>query len=872
MLKISNLTCEYSQSLLGTDELYPRFSWIIHADGRNISQKAMHLEVATNISFNERKMNTGWQSTNHSIHVEYSGTELIPSTRYFFRVRIRDNRGEESEWSNTSWFETGLLTYKNWKADFISPEEEIKPETSKGCILKKDFFLKKKISSARIYATALGLYELFLNGNKIGENTLAPGWTNYNKRLLYQTYDVTSLLIPGSNSLECGLGCGWYKGDLASWLGLRNVYGKRNALSLQILLHYEDGEKEWILTNRNWKSRLSPVIYSEIYHGETYDANIEKITFLKGIQWTGVDLIKQDKSVIYAQDGPLTTPQGILQVQKVIRTPSGALVLDFGQNMTGRIRFKVRGKSGDRVILKHAEVLNSKGEFYTANLRLAKQRIEYILSGREEELYEPHFTFQGFRYVLVEEYPGIPDPADFQAVVLHSIMDRIGSFKCSNKLVNQLHHNIHWGMKGNFLDIPTDCPQRDERLGWTGDAQVFISTASYLARTAPFFRKWLRDLKSEQLNNGGIPHVIPNVMKSIPIDTQEEHLKTTHSATGWADAAVICPWEIYRAFGDCRILGEQYETMKAWIGYIYKEAENGLIWNSGFHFGDWLALDAKKGSYFGATPNDLIATAFYANSVEIMSKTAAILNKSKDQEEYNMLHNKIIEAFQNRFYTPSGRISAPTQTAHILALMFNLVPKKYRKETAKSLVKLIEENDYHITTGFLGTPYICRVLSDIGQSDIAYKLLLQEDYPSWLYSIKKGATTIWEHWDGIKPNGTMWSSNMNSFNHYAYGAIGHWLYETIGGIQSHPTEGGYKKIILKPRPGGGLTNAEVKYQTPYGELYLKWKIVNNIIEITVKIPHNTEAILYLPKIENEEQAKKELHLGSGEYLYTYNYS
>ncbi|MCF6336317.1 MAG: family 78 glycoside hydrolase catalytic domain, partial [Spirochaetales bacterium] len=552
MLKVEKLRCEYSQSLLGTDEFCPRFSWIINADGKNILQKAMHIQVSTGSDFKSTTMDTGWLSSNQSIHLEYSGEILKPSTRYFYRVRIRDNREEESPWSKPSWFETGLMTNKNWQAEFISPTGENNPEKSQAWILKKEFSINKKISSARIYATALGLYELYLNSKKIGENTMSPGWTNYNKRLLYQTYDVTPLVLPGSNSLECGLGCGWYKGDLASWLGLRNVYGNRNALSLNLLLCDEEGEKEWILTDEDWKSRPSPVRYSEIYHGEIYDGNLEKV-HQKGTQWTGVDIIEQDKSIICAQDGPLTTHQEVLHVKKVITTPSGAIILDFGQNLTGRIRFKVRGDSGDRVILKHAEVLDSRGEFYTENLRLAKQKIEYILSGNKEELYEPHFTFQGFRYVLIEEYPGTPVSKNFLAVVLHSEMDQIGFFKCSNKLVNKLHNNILWGMKGNFLDIPSDCPQRDERMGWTGDAQVFAGTASYLKQTAPFFRKWLRDLKSEQLDNGGIPHVIPNILTNASQQTNgEEHLKSTHSATGWADAAVICPWEIYKTFGDKR--------------------------------------------------------------------------------------------------------------------------------------------------------------------------------------------------------------------------------------------------------------------------------------------------------------------------------
>ncbi|MFY9295280.1 MAG: family 78 glycoside hydrolase catalytic domain, partial [Caldicoprobacterales bacterium] len=498
--------------------------------------------------------------------------------------------------------------------------------------------------------------------------------------------------------------------DLAGWLGRRNLYGKRTALLLQMLVRYADGREEIIVSDDSWKASDSPILYSELYHGETYDARQEQegwnMPGFDDSHWDEAAVIDQDMSIVVPQDGVFITRQETLKPISMFKTPKDELVIDFGQNMVGWVRFKVKGKAGDRVVLKHAEVLDAEGNFYTENLRSAKSRIEYILKGEGVETFEPHFTFQGFRYVMIEEYPGEVDIENFEGVVIHSDMERAGYFSCSNELVNKLHHNILWGLKGNFVDIPTDCPQRDERLGWTGDAQVFMKAACYLMEVGPFFKKWFRDIIAGQLEGGGIPYVIPDVLTGP---------EGNHSATGWGDAAVICPWTLYQTYGDKRILEEQYESMKAWIEYIRGQAQDGVLWNTGFHFGDWVALDAKEGSYFGATPNDLTATAFYAYSTDLVTKTARILGKEKDAEEYSRLHDAIVEAFRNEFFTPNGRLAAPTQTAHILSLMFGLVPEEYKDRTIKGLVKLLEDNDGHLTTGFLGTPYFCHVLSQNGR-------------------------------------------------------------------------------------------------------------------------------------------------------------
>ncbi|HHV97962.1 MAG TPA: family 78 glycoside hydrolase catalytic domain [Clostridiaceae bacterium] len=882
MLKAVKLKCEYLVNPVGIGETRPRFSWILESDLRNVRQETYRIQLAVDDCFNTILWDTGTIHSSESAHVEYNGPALASSTRYFYRVKITDNHGQESSWSDVAYFETAMLDNSQWKARFITPEKMGAGNSSRGYLLRKEFVLDGEIEFARIYSTALGLYELSLNGCRVGDELLTPGWTAYKKRLQYQTYDVTNMLKNGINAIGATIGCGWYKGDLAGWLGRRNLYGDRNALLLQMLIRYKDGREQLILSDESWKAIEGPILYSEIYHGEIYDARLEQNGWdspgFDDSNWRSVETIDYDMSVLTPQDGLPVKRQEFFKPISLITTPKGERVLDFGQNLVGWVRFTVKGKAGDRVVLRHAEVLDADGNFYTENLRSAKARIEYILKGGTAETFEPSFTFQGFRYVMVEEYPGELLPEAFTAVVIHSDMEPTGSFSCSNELLNQLQHNILWGLKGNFVDVPTDCPQRDERLGWTGDAQVFIRTACYLMGTVPFFKKWLRDMKAEQLENGGIPYVIPNVLAKIA--ENDKLIQDDHSSCGWGDAAVICPWTIYQCYGDRRILEEQYESMKGWVEYIRSQAQDGVLWNTGFHFGDWLALDAKEGSYFGATPNDFVATAFYAYSTELLAKSAEVLGLINDAQNYKQLHKDIVNAFRREFFTPAGRLAVMTQTAHILALMFGLVPEEHRKRTVDTLIALLDENEGHLTTGFLGTPYICHVLSSNGKLDAAYNLLLKEDYPSWLYQVKMGATTIWEHWDGIKPDGSMWDPAMNSFNHYAYGAIGDWMYRVVAGLDTDPDAPGYKRILIRPQPGGGLTHVKAGYLSVYGKISIQWRICNNELFIDVVVPHNTTAHIILPDaspecIKGDDvtftscAGGAEAELGSGTYHFNY---
>lgn len=709
------------------------------------------------------------------------------------------------------------------------------------------------------------MYELFLNGKRVGEDLFTPGWTEYLHRLAYQTYDVTGLVHAGENAAGAMTGAGWYKGCLA-WKDNRAVYGKRTAFSMQLLVRYADGSQETFVTGPDWRWSASPVLYSEIYHGERYDARLEQPFSEPGFDsssWAPVYLL-QAHPPLCPQDGLPIRRQEVLRPVAVFTTPKGERVVDFGQNLTGFVRLHMRGKAGDQVRYSHAEVLDRDGNFYTANLRSAKEEISYTLRGGGEECYEPHFSFQGFRYIRLDAFPGEPKAENFEAVSVHSDMRPAGSFSCSNDMLCQLMRNIRWGMRDNFLDVPTDCPQRDERLGWTGDAQVFAPTASYLYDTLPFFRKWLRDMAASQKEDGGIPHVVPDVLTTSS--------NPAYGACGWADAAVVCPWTVSLFWGDRQLLKECYPMMQRWVEYIRAHSQDGVLWNQGEHFGDWLALDAEEGSYKGATPNVLTATAYYAQSAALLAKTARLLGKKEDAEQYEKLRAAIGKRYATEFFTKDGSLTVQTQTAHVLSLAFSLTPECWQEKTLENLERLIHERGDHLSTGFLGTPELPGALSENGSTALSYTLLEQKSYPSWLYPLSKGATTIWEHWDSIKPDGTMWSTDMNSFNHYAYGAVGAWMFGTVAGIRPDPEAPGFQHAVLCPQPGGSLEWAEGSLQTPYGLLKSRWEREDETVCWEIAVPANTSATLVLPRgaqlkdsDTGEEFCEGRLIVGSGRY-------
>jgi alpha-L-rhamnosidase len=848
---ISNLTCEYQNNPLGIEVAYPRLSWQIQSERRGARQTAYQVFAGSSIASLASGGTLLWDSgkveTDQSIQVPYAGPLLVSGQRVYWQVRVWDEAGDEAE-SAPAWWEMGLLNSSDWQAEWIAPAWDEDVNQPQPCpLLRRSFSAAGDVVSARLYATSMGLYELRLNGERVGDAVLTPGWTSYRHRLQYQTYDVTQLMRDGENVLGAMLGDGWYRGYMG-FTGGRNLYGDRLGLLLQLKLTYGDGRSQIITSDEQWRATPGPIQMSDIYMGEVYDARREK----PGWDQAGYDdrgwheVCRQDhpKENVVAQVGPMVKRQEEIRPLQILHSPKGETILDFGQNMVGWVKMRGRGPAGTTITLRHAEVLDKQGNLYTENLRAAQQIARFTLADTRA-VFEPHFTFFGFRYVSVEGYPGEIYPEDFTGIVVHSDITTIGSFACSNPLINQLQRNIVWGQKGNFVDVPTDCPQRDERLGWTGDAQVFIRTACFNMNVAAFFTKWLHDLSADQLPNGSVPYVVPDVI----LHTGPGELSAANGAgaAAWGDAAVICPWTIYQCYGDQRLLAEQYESMAGWVAFMRSRADEDYIWRQDFQFGDWLDYRGQDDRLPApVTNNELIATSFFAYSTRLLAEIAQVLGKTSDAECYAELAQKVTQAFNDEFVSPSGRIGPNTQTAYVLALHFELLPKDIRPLAAKRLVEEIRRGGYHLTTGFVGTPYLCHVLSQHGYTDVAYKLLNQEEYPSWLYPVKQGATTIWERWDGIKPDGSFQDAGMNSFNHYAYGAVGDWLYRVVAGLDTDPDAPGHKRVLVRPQPGGGLTYAEATLDSMYGRIESKWTLDNDVFQLAVTIPPNSEAVVHLP--------------------------
>ncbi len=854
-LTVKNLRCEYKVDPLGIDVRKPRLSWELVNAERGVIQTGYEIRVAASdagLAKGKLLWESGKQSSEASIQIEYGGPPLESRRIYYWQVRVADNHDHLSEWSKTARWEMGLLDVSDWKAKWIMPNlAEDETKSNPAPLLRREFSLDKKAERARLYATAMGLYEISLNGKRVGDQYFTPGWTSYDFRYQYQAFDVTSSLKSGANCLAAMLGDGWFRGATMG-TPKRNSYGKRLALLAQLVITFKDGTQQIFGSDEQWKTATGPVLESDIYGGETFDARLEQAGWNEAgfddKNWKSVTAIETPEAKLVAAAGPPVKAIEEIAPVKVWKTPAGETVIDMGQNMVGWVKFRVTAPTGTAITLRHAEVLDKSGNFYTANLRGAKEVTHYTTKGQGSELYQPHFTFQGFRYVAVSGWPGEPKLEDFTGVVVHSDISRTGWFETSSSLLNQLQHNIIWGQKGNFLEVPTDCPQRDERLGWTGDAQVFARTASFNHDTAAFYTKWMKDIALDQEDDGAVPFVIPNILS-------HRTRRGDAAAAGWADVAVVVPWIVYQSYGDKRVLEEQYPSMKAWVEYMRRQAGHKYIWSSGYSFGDWLAFETTRPDYPGATTDkDLIQTAYFARSTALLAKTAEILGRREEAIEYAALEEQIKRAFQKEFVTPDARLSSNTQTAYALALAFDLLPVEQRVAAAARLAADVKKFG-HLTTGFLGTPLLCQTLSDYGYLDLAYMLLNRKDYPSWLYPVTKGATTIWERWDGIKPDGSFQDPEMNSFNHYAYGAIGEWMYRVVAGIELDEKQPGYKHILIQPQPGGGLTYANASVDSMYGRVASGWRIANGKMTLTFDVPPNTTATVRLPKAKLEESTE-----------------
>ncbi|MGW6057029.1 alpha-L-rhamnosidase [Streptomyces sp. NPDC055189] len=1007
-LRVTGPTVEYVRHPLGLDVPRPRLSWPLASADEGQTQTAYQVRVATSPGRIGKPdvWDSGKVASSDSTLVPYAGPDLKSRTRYYWSVRVWDDAGKASEWSEPSWWETGLSAAKDWTARWIGapaslvgapsldgaswiwfpegdpatsapaatrwfrgrvdvpegvtrarlvltaddgytayldgtqvahteadsaadnwrrpavvdvtgqlrpgaaviavsatnattgpagllgvlelttsdgvrtlttdgtwkttdkepsgdwqsagyddaswaaskvladwgsgPWGKVAPEHCPAAQLRHEFRLRagKTVARARLYSTALGLYDAWLNGERVGDDRLAPGWTDYNKRVQYQTYDVTKQLKSGANALGVTLAVGWYAGNVGMFGP--HQYGERPAFLGQLEVTYTDGSTDRVLSGTNWRAATGPVTAADLLSGEEYDARLETAGWTRAgfddSTWVAADAVDKVKAAVVAQIDGHTRVESEISARKISEPKPGVFVFDLGQNMVGAVRLDVSGKAGTKIRLRHAEVLNPDGTVYTTNLRTARATDTYTLKGGGKETFEPRFTFHGFRYVEVTGYPGKPPLDAVTGRVIHTSAPFTMDFKTNVPMLNQLHSNITWGQRGNFLSVPTDTPARDERLGWTGDINVFAPTAAYTMESARFLTKWLDDLRDGQPDDGAFPDVAPfigTVGKGV---------------AGWGDAGVTVPWALYQAYGDKRVLEQSWPSMLKWLDYLEKHSSGYLRPAEGY--GDWLNIQDE-------TPKDVIGTAYFAHSADLVARTAEALGK--DPAPYKKLFGSVRDAFRAAYVTDGGKVKGDTQTAYVLALSMDLLTDGDRAPAAARLVELVKSKEWHLSTGFLGTPRLLPVLTATGHTDVAYRLLVQKSFPSWGYQIDKGATTMWERWDSIKPDGSFQDAGMNSFNHYAYGSVGEWMYANIAGIA--PAAPGFRKILVRPRPGGGVTEAQGSFDALYGPVTTHWKTDSDGFRLTLTLPANTTAEVWIPADKRSQVAH-----GAAEFL------
>ncbi len=826
--RVSPVRFEAHRSALGVAETAPRLSWRVTA-GPSWRQAGYELMIDADV----RRVDSA-----ESVLVPWPAPPLTSRERKTVRVRVWGVDGTKSAWSDPSIVEAGLVEPADWNAWMITPHADPAP------LVRRAFRLPRGAASARLYVTAHGLYRAEINGRPVGDEAFTPGWTTYRRRLRYQTYDVTDLLRDGDNVLGARMADGWFRGRLTFIEGKRNVYGSQLGLLAQLEVVLKDGERIVVATDGSWRGATGPILKADLYEGELHDARLEppgwSLPGFDDTDWFPCSPAEFDVGILVAPDGPPVRAVEEVAVREVIASSSGRALLDFGQNLVGKLRIKVRGPAGTAVTLRHAEVLED-GEPAVRPLRTATSTDSYILRGDETaESWEPRFTFHGFRYAEVTGGSGKLDPDAVKAVVYHSDMERTGWFECSDPLLTRLHENVVWGMRGNFLDVPTDCPQRDERLGWTGDIQVFAPTAAYLYDCAGFLSSWLKDLAADQTPEGIVPMFVPWV------DINRSRGEVTPYA-GWGDAAVIVPWVLYQRFGDREILRRQYSSMRGWVdGVTNILGTRGLFDEPAAQLGDWLDPAAPPEDPAAASTDPiLVATAYRARSADLLSRVATLLGEDADAAKYADLAETVRQAFRDNYVRQDGSLLGDSQTGYALALEFALLADdRERRVAAEQLVEAVRSKGHRIATGFLGTPLILDALTRIGAVDDAYGMVNQTEPPSWLYAVTMGATTIWERWDALLPDGRINPGEMTSFNHYAFGAVADWMHRVVGGLA--PGAPGYRVLDVAPHPGGGLTSARTAHVTPYGRAEVSWRRAGEVLSVDVVVPTGTVARVRLP--------------------------
>ncbi|MBK0348828.1 family 78 glycoside hydrolase catalytic domain [Aerococcaceae bacterium zg-ZJ1578] len=848
MISISELKIENKREPLGIDNSKPSFSWKVRTDTEDNKQSSYQLVVK---DCEQIVWDSGWVQSEQSIYIIYGGEALVPKTKYSVILNVIDIKGDKASYS--SYFETGMMLAEHFSSQWIT--HDYADDIEEIAIFGKLFSIDKKVAVARLYITSLGTYEAKLNGQKIGNEYFAPGWTVYNKRLQYQTYDITALMHE-DNDLRVEVGNGWYKGILG-FENQGNHFGNRTALLAEIELTFVDGTKRIIRTDESWYCTTGELRYAELYHGTIVDKTSS------AHELRPVHLYDYPKNHIVAQESEPVRITERVKVQEIIKSPKGEIILDFGQNLTGVVEAKIKAQRGIEIVLRHAEALDEFGNLYTTNLRTARATDTFIASGNDDVFF-PSFTYHGFRYVAVDGLGEDIDPDCFEACVMHTDFEVLGHITTSNEKVNRLWKNIDWTLRSNHFDIPTDCPQRDERFGYTGDAGIFVSTAVFHKNVSLLYQKWLRDVAVESSIERGVPVASPNVL-----------MGSGNGISVWHDAATIVPWVLWEHYGDIRILRERYQSMKDCVEFSRSRTSSDGLIHTGQQLGDWVALDAEKGPMRkqtgtllnpsllekrGMTDRYFVANVYFLNSIKILLDTAYLLDEKSDAEEYRQLFEQVKLAIQKEYVTSSGRLVTETQTSFALALFFDILEGSARTRAIEGLMDNFKEHHQHLTTGFVGTRLLPLVLSEIGCHDAAGELFLQEDCPSWLYSVNLGATTVWELWDGVNEDGSFNPYEMNSLNQYSFASIGEWMYQKLGGLK--PIEPAYKKALIKPRLIKGINEVETSLETPYGRLACHIQCKDEKYIIDVEVPFNTTAILDLPEKMAEE-------IGSGRYRYEY---